>query len=225
MLPKNKASARLKEFDRQVENLLQKGYPQAAGISTTEFFERIKPLRARLGNVAAGELDIEKGRLPFVIVVKSNFVPVETAMQLVEWAGKKGFTNLYPVKPEDFQPIADVKIPDGIAYLLVDIDRGKKNLDIAPADALKRIQRANRSPLTIDEGIAVITHYPEFLKKNNCFSLLGSRRGDLRVPALWLSENKPKLGWCWNGNSHPWLGSASCAKRVGITDQIRLEAA
>ncbi len=220
-----KTHAKLNEFERQLANLLQKGYPQAARVSDAEFLKHIEPLYARLENLALCEPDLERGRLPFVIVVKTQFVAADTAMQLVERAGKKGFTNLYPVNPEDFQPIADVKIPNGMTYLLVDIDRGKKTLNLAPADALKRIRRAKRSPLTLDEGIAVITHYPEFLKKNNCFSLLASRCGDLRVPAIWLSENKPKLGWCWNGNPHTWLGSASGAKRIGLKDQIRPKAA
>ncbi|MEI2690845.1 MAG: DUF5701 family protein [Anaerolineae bacterium] len=48
--------------------------------------------------------------------------------------------------------------------------------------------------------------------------LLASRCGDKRVPAFWLSQNRPKLGWCWAGNPHTWLGSASCAERVGTAD-------
>ncbi|WP_371413026.1 DUF5701 family protein [Thiomonas sp. X19] len=57
---------------------------------------------------------------------------------------------------------------------------------------------------------------PDFLQPNHCFSMLASRCGDKRVPALWLSESRPKLGWCWAGNPHTWLGSASCANRVGV---------
>lgn len=49
--------------------------------------------------------------------------------------------------------------------------------------------------------------------KNQCFSRVGSRSGDRRVPALWISQGRPKLGWCWAGNPHTWLGSASCGAR------------
>jgi hypothetical protein len=56
--------------------------------------------------------------------------------------------------------------------------------------------------------------------------LLGSRCGDRRVPALWISggsardggtarRGAAKLGWCWAGNHHTWLGHASAAQRVG----------
>ena len=44
--------------------------------------------------------------------------------------------------------------------------------------------------------------------------LAGSRCGDRRVPALWISEGAPKLGWCWAGNPHTWLGTASAGSRT-----------
>ncbi len=123
---------------------------------------------------------------------------------------------MHPVEPDSFEPIERLQIPDGMAYLLADIDTGKGTLNITPNDALKMIEKENRFPLTIDEGVAVITHHPEILRDENCFSLLGSRRGDRRVPALWISKGKPRLGWCWAGNPHTWLGSASCGYRVGL---------
>nr|WP_078662821.1 DUF5701 family protein [Streptomyces bicolor] len=44
-------------------------------------------------------------------------------------------------------------------------------------------------------------------------SLLGSRSGGRRVPALWISHKPPTLGWCWEGNPHTWLGVASASGR------------
>ena len=122
---------------------------------------------------------------------------------------------MHPVEPNSFKPIEGLQIPHGMAYLLVDIDTGKGTLNITPDDALKMIEKENRSPLTIDEGVALVTHHPEILRNSNCFSLLGSRRGDRRVTALWISGGKPRLGWCWAGNPHTWLGLASCGSRVG----------
>jgi hypothetical protein len=205
-----------KEFDLQVNNLLQKGYAEAANISTIEFLKHFEPLKERILDLSLTEIDIEQGKLPFVIVVKSDLVNVEKAMSLVEREGKKGITKLYPREPKDFKIIDGINIPNGMAYLLVDIDRGKENINIIPSEALKLIQNKNRTPLTIDEGIAIITQYPEFLIKNNCFSLLASRfSSDKRVPAIWINhEKRSNLGWCWDGNPHTWLGSASCGSRV-----------
>ncbi|MDD5702956.1 MAG: DUF5701 family protein, partial [Dehalococcoidales bacterium] len=81
----------------------------------------------------------------------------EKAMLLVEREGKAGIIRMYPVKPESFKPIVGVHLPNPMAYLLVDIERGKDTNNIVPSDALKIIQKRNRSPLTIDEGVAILT--------------------------------------------------------------------
>ncbi|GLW10154.1 hypothetical protein Misp01_52830 [Microtetraspora sp. NBRC 13810] len=82
-----------------------------------------------------------------------------------------------------------------------------------PNDAMDVIAGRDRTLLTIEEGIALITHFPQILVRNKCFSLGGSRSGDRRVPAIWISERSPKLGWCWAGNPHTWLGMASASTR------------
>jgi hypothetical protein len=204
------------EFDRQTSNLIHKGYPEAANQSVAAFLQHIEPLKEHLGELPLVETDFEKGRLPFVIVIKSDWMPVETAMSLVAYAGKNGVTKLYPREPADFAIIDEVHLPDSLAYLLVDIDRGQETINRSPAEAMQMIKNENRSPLTIDEGIAIVTQYPQFLIKNNCFSLLASRYSrDKCVPAIWINGAKQaNLGWCWDGNPHTWLGSASCHSRI-----------
>ena len=118
-----------------------------------------------------------------------------------------------------YHPLPELDVPTGPAYLLLDVDRGEEFCGVRPEDALPVIRSRGRTPLTIDEGIAVVTHCPELLEKNKCFMLSGSRRHDRRVPALWISERAPKLGWCWDGNPHTWLGVASAGGRApaGVT--------
>lgn len=204
------------EFDRQVTNLLQKGYPKIAGLAKQVFLKHIEPLKKKLDKLALPEVDLEKGRLPFVIVIKNEMVVSEKAMTLTEKNGRKGVTILRPHTSQNFKTIDEVSVPEKMAYLLLDIDRGKENINLPPNEAMKLIKKSKRSPLTIDEGIAIITHFPEFLIKNNCFSLLASRTGtDQRVPAVWINAKKePNLGWCWDGNPHTWLGSASAVSRA-----------
>jgi hypothetical protein len=205
-----------KEFDRQVENLLRNEYPKLAGLTEAAFVRQAEPLRGRLGELAVPEGQSEEGRVPFVIVIKRGLVAEEEALSLVERKGKRGFTSMQADDIKGFVPVEEVTIPDAMAYLVVDIDTGKDTLNVTPEDAFEIIKRENRSPLTLDEGIALLTHYPEVLRKNNCFYMLGSRCGDRRITALWLSSGKPRLGWCWAGNPHTWLGSASCRGRVVI---------
>lgn len=202
------------EFDRQVETLVRRGYPKAARIGAKDFRAQMEPLRAVLGDLAAPEERAD--RVPFAIVVNNDLVAREKAMPLVELKAKTGFTTMEADDLERFEPIDGVEIPGGIAYLIEDVDTGRATLNVTPDDAMKRIKGDGRSPLTVDEGIALVTHHPEILRTGNCFSMLGSRCGDRRVTALWISGGRPRLGWCWAGNPHTWLGSASCARRTLI---------
>lgn len=214
-MPNNKIDIR-SEFERQSNILTEKGYPQAAKLSRADFLEHLAPLANSVENLPVNTVNLEEGYIPFVIVVTAGLVPTLQAMAKVERQGKQGVTKLYPHEPTDFQPIESVSVPDAPVYLLVDVDRGKTTINKAPNEAMNLITKENRSPLTIDEGVAIVTHYPDFLMRNNCFSLLASRHTkDKRVPAIWINSKKhPNLGWCWDGNPHTWLGSASCKERI-----------
>ena len=191
------------EFDRQVATLLAKGYPRLARVAEDTFVDEIQPLRERAPDGG------------FVIVVRRELVPTREALGAIELAGKRAFTDMGDL--DRFQPIDGIDLPAALAYLVADVDTGADTLNVTPDDALSRIENAGRSPLTIDEGVALVTHHPEVLKERNAFSILGSRCGDRRVPALWVSKGRPRLGWCWAGNPHTWLGSASCGGRIGAS--------
>jgi hypothetical protein len=197
------------ELDRQVENLIRKGYPQLAGMTMAAFRRCVAPLGERIA-----ELPGASEAVPFVLVV-AGAVAAERAMPLVELDGKQGFTRMEADELARFRPIEGVELPGGFAYLVADVDTGGDTLNVTPDDALETIAGRGRSPLTIDEGIALVTQFPEVLRTRNCFSMLGSRCGDRRVTAMWISARRPRLGWCWAGNPHTWLGSASCGGRLG----------
>ena len=150
-----------------------------------------------------------------VLVLARDVVPVADAAGRVERRGRPVVLGqLDPEELDAYAPIAAVRLPDGPAYLAVDVDLGVASRDVRPEDALRAILAAGRSPLTLDEGIALVLQQPEAIARNWGFSMAGSRRGDQRVPAFWISEGRPKLGWCWDRNPHTWLGTASCARRV-----------
>jgi hypothetical protein len=202
----------LNEFDRQLEHLKQKNYHALIGADI--FADIFKPLRERVAHLEYRPPDLDVGMLPFVIVVNSERVPVEAMMERLEYQRKPGVIGMFPTEPKHFTPISSAIIPRSEVYLLLGIDRGSSTLDVAPNAALKMLWAQQRLPLTIAEGIALVTQFPDFLRKNNCFSLLASRSGDRRVPAIWISEQRAKLGWCWEGNPHAWLGSASAMARA-----------
>jgi Family of unknown function (DUF5701) len=204
------------EFERQLDKLVERGYPRAGGLSAAAFRRRLEPLR----EVASGLEDLpprsEPEGAPFVVVVNGDLLSAAQAIALVERRDKAGFSVLDPDDLERFEPIETVELPGGSAYLIVDVDTGQDTRNVTPEDALERIESGGRSPLTVEEGITLITQRPEAVARNAGFSLPGSRCGDRRVTALWISNGRPKLGWCWAGNPHTWLGSASCARRVGV---------
>ncbi|HEX7188934.1 MAG TPA: DUF5701 family protein [Actinomycetes bacterium] len=203
------------EFDRQVDRLLALGYPREGGLTEDAFTELLAPLRDEALARGAAMDEPARDRVPFVVVVTKHVVPAERAMPLTCLRGKPGFVSADMSDVHRFEPIERVDLPDKHAYLLLDVERGDDLLDVRPNDALVTITGRGRTPLTVDEGIALVTAFPEMLEKNHCFSLVASRCGDKRVPALWISKGAPKLGWCWAGNPHTWLGSASCGGRVG----------
>ncbi|MFL6127434.1 MAG: DUF5701 family protein [Mycobacteriales bacterium] len=70
------------------------------------------------------------------------------------------------------------------------------------------------APLTVDEGVALVTHFPASLVRNHC-TLAGSRRGEPLVPAPWISKRRLHPVLVPTGDPHSWLGVASTAARLG----------
>ncbi|QNQ10095.1 DUF5701 family protein [Sphingomonas alpina] len=207
---------RTQEFDRQTGVLVDRGYPQHSGLGETAFRALLAPLAEKVVILQVSAGDMETGKLPFVIAVKSELVATDVQMAAVSKDGRQGVSKLYPRSASDFRVTADTVLPASPAYLISDIDRGQLNRNLPPNEALVLIKGKARLTLTIEEGIAIATQFPDFLRKNNCYSLLASRHpGDQRVPAIWINAaRQPNLGWCWDGNPHTWLGSASCASRT-----------
>lgn len=97
----------------------------------------------------------------------------------------------------------------------------------SPDEALPHIENEGRRPLTVNEGISWLLQQPERLEPGYCFMTIASRKKkgkalDTRTPAIWISggtgrdgrtnKGAPKVGWCWAGNRHTWLGFASAKK-------------
>jgi hypothetical protein len=191
------------------------GYPGLAGRSEPEFRGSVEPLRERADSLA-GEDTVST--VPVVLVVTREVVsPYDTVPLLhLDGGSKPGRVdrNHEEGDLDGYHPIDGCE-PPAAAYLLVGVERGEEFCNVRPEDATRTIRERGRTPLTIDEGIALVTQVPPVLEKNKCFMLAGSRRHDRRVPALWISERAPKLGWCWDGNPHTWLGTASAGSRLG----------
>ena len=205
-------------FEEQVNRLVELGYPALAGLSENAFRDELAPLAQEAHRLDEVPLSEEPGRTAYAVVVTRTLVDPTATVPVLRLVGgrKPGVVdrNHAPGDLATYDPLPELEVPQAAAYLLVDVDRGEEFCGVRPEDALPVIRERGRTPLTIDEGIAVVTQAPHLLEKNKCFMLSGSRRSDRRVPALWISERAPKLGWCWDGNPHTWLGVASAGKRI-----------
>jgi hypothetical protein len=218
------------ELDRQLERLVDLGYGRLTGLGDAGLRSAVEPLR---GTVVARTSALQRPResgMPFVLVVAPRLAPPLATMPLITRGArhpKPGFVSPDTLDVDTFVPIDGVEVPEVDVYLLLDVERGDEYLSWRPDDALPAITERGRTPLTVHEGIALVTLFPDALVKNRCFMLLGSRCGDRRVPALWISggserdggssrRGAAKLGWCWAGNLHTWLGHASAGERVVV---------
>jgi hypothetical protein len=131
---------------------------------------------------------------------------------------------------DDFAPLPDVAVPDAPVYLLEGLDRGDHLANRSPDEVYPELARTGRTPLLLTEGVQWVLQSPQVLARNACFMTIGSRLRrpngtlDARTPAVWISNgtgrdgrerrDAPKVGWCWAGNRHTWLGFASASART-----------
>jgi len=205
----------LPSTSEQVDRLVELGVPDLAGLTPLAF-------RAH----AAG-LPAEGG----LVVVHPALVPASALTPLLSRGGRPGFVVVDLADLDEFAPVEGVELPDRPLYLLRDVDRGDDLRSWSPDEAMPEIVGRGRTPLTTSEGICWLLQQPERLEPNHCFMTIASRkpkatgRGlDARTPAIWIgggtgrdakhSKGAPKVGWCWAGNRHTWLGFAHAAARV-----------
>ena len=162
------------------------------------------------------------------LVIIGSATP-ESLAPLIDRRGKAGFVVTDMVDVDLFKPIPESQPPETPIYLAENLERGDEMANWSPNEALSEIVARGRTPLTLTEGILWALQRPEILVRNHCFMTIGSRlpkpdgRLDARTPALWISNgtgrdgtarrDAPKIGWCWAGNRHTWLGFASAAGR------------
>lgn len=202
------------ELDRQVTAYLELGVGELLGLDTDGFRALVRPMSHVVAGIdpapAATEAD---DAVAFVLVVP---VPdVNDLAPAMRRGAKLGVSVIGRDEAPTYRPLPGLEVPAG-PYLLWGVDTGSEFCDVRPEDALTVVVGRGRTPLTIDEGVALAVVRPDMLRPNRCFSLMGSRTGtNQRVPAVWISERRAKLGWCWDRNPHSWLGAASAAGRHG----------
>ena len=204
----------------QAERLISLGVHELAGIPADE-------LRAFAEAAESGTG--ESGDSNALLAVHPDRAPASALAPLLRRDDKPGFVVVDMPDVDDFAPDT-VELPDAPLYVITGIDRGDRMANWSPEEALPALAKEDRTPLLLTEGIHWVLQQPTALERNRCFMTIGSRLRkangtlDARTPAIWISNgtgrdgrerrNAPKVGWCWWGNRHTWLGFASATGRV-----------
>lgn len=199
----------------QAQRLIDLGVAATAGIA---------PADLRAAAAAAPEQSL--------LVIRPDLAPVSTLAPLLVRNGKPGFVVVDMPDVDQFAPLADLDQPESPVYALQQLSRGDELRNWSPDEALPVLTDAGRTPLTLAEGVHWLLQQPEILVENHCFMTIGSRlrkpngRLDSRTPALWISggtgrdgkerKGAAKVGWCWAGNRHTWLGFGSAGSRAPL---------
>jgi hypothetical protein len=193
------------ELARQTDTLLSLGYPDRLRSGAETLRDR---LRARLED----EVVTEPSRASFVLVPGPSVLPVSERVPLLRLGGRAGTLSRHFQDVDTFRPV--VPVPDAEIYAVVGVERGEEFCGARPAEAAAVLTERGRTMLTLEEGLAFLHAVPAALEKNKCFHIAASRGRDQRVPALWIADRAPHLGWCWENNHHTWLGVASAEDRI-----------
>lgn len=171
---------------------------------------------------------VGQARAGDLLVVHPRLVPTADLVPLITLGERSGFVV------EDLEDLAEfgaapgVDVPDADLYTVRDPQRGDEFANHSPDEVDPQVRARGRDLMTVAEGVCWALQHPTVIERNHCFMTTGSRRPtarglDARTPALWISngtgrdgrerKDAPKLGWCWAGNRHTWLGIASVAGR------------
>ncbi|MFE7767680.1 DUF5701 family protein [Streptomyces sp. NPDC057438] len=211
----------LPPLSAQAERLIELGVHEIAGLSADE-------VRAYAEGAGAAPAPAPGGGV--LLAVHPDLAPASALAPLMRRDGRPGFVVTDMSDVDRFTPSA-IELPETPLHLVGGLDRGDHMADWSPEEALPALTEEGRTPLLLTEGIHWVLQQPEILERNHCFMTIGSRlrkdngTPDARTPAIWISNGSgrdgverrdaPKVGWCWWGNRHTWLGFASATGRAG----------
>ena len=222
---------------KQVNTITERKYHIPTGLSESDFVNRhIMPLKQLLVENDK-DTKIDESRIPILVVVPNTIVPLSYQLERI----RESINDIqleHIIKPEWFENAQGVSTPDK-PYLLIDVETGHTMKNTTPKKCVEIFNDQKRFALTVDEGIALISHFPEVLK-SHWVDLPGSilihkfvgenvmKRGMLSslppafakatfVPTLnYIHYNYLRLYYIYEVTETPYSGSASCANRLSL---------
>ena len=224
-------------FAKQVNTIIERKFHIPTGLSESEFVNRhLMPLKQLLARNIKGT-KIEKSHIPILTVIPNTIVPLSYQLERT----RESINDMqleHIIKPEWFENAPGVSTPDK-PYLLIDVETGYTMKNTTPKKCVEIFNDQGRFALTVDEGITLISHFPEVLE-SHWVDLPGSvlihkfvgedvmKRGMLSslppafakatfVPTLnYIHYNYLRLYYIYEVTETPYSGSASCASRLSL---------
>ncbi|MEO7069191.1 MAG: DUF5701 family protein [Nostocoides sp.] len=211
------SAAPLPSLVEQAERLVTLGVADLAGIDPRQ-------VRAAVATSASGD---------GLLAIRPSLLDIARVAPFLRHRERHGFVVEDLTDLGEFGPTAAADVPDSDVYVVAALDRGDEFANWSPDEADPVIASRERLGLTVQEGVLWLLQSPGVLERGRCFMTTGSRlrrpdgRLDARTPALWISNgtgrdgrdrrHAPKVGWCWAGNRHTWLGIASAGAKTPLT--------
>ncbi|GEL93854.1 DUF5701 family protein [Cellulomonas composti] len=198
----------------QAERLVSLGLHLPAELEADDLVARARTLEDRTGAL---------------LVLDRRIAPASALAPLLRLGALPGFVVEDMTDVDAFAPVDGIDVPDAPLYVVDGIDRGDDLRGWSPDEADVEIAARGRTRLLLTEGLHWALQATGVVAPNHCLMTSGSRvrradgRLDARTPALWISggtgrdgrerRGAPKIGWCWAGNRHTWLGIGSATGR------------
>jgi len=195
-------------FDKRLERLRTVGCP--------EFI--LRKLIMKKGEVVSNAcaLNMVDDSVSLIPVIPSCYLTIYSQLEMINFSGVKGDTALESTciinALKNNISRDEGKIFDDL-YFMLDIDYGVNTENLTCAEACEKIRGKDRSPLTVQEIIAILLQQtdPPF-----CNLLAGGSRyeqGD-SIPFYTTEADKPLLKTCFYNTLHPNSITPSCRARV-----------
>jgi hypothetical protein len=224
-------------FSQQIKTIIEKKFHVPTGLSESDFINRhIMPLKQLLVRNDK-DTKIEGRGIPILVVVPHTIVPLSYQLERI----RESINDIqleHLIKPEWFENAKGVSTPDK-PYLLLDVETGYAMKNTTPKKCVQTFSDKGRFALTVEEGIALISHFPEVLeshwidlpgsvlihkfvgedvmKRDMLSSLPPAFAKATFVPTLnYLYYNYLRLYYIYEVTETPYSGSASCANRLSL---------
>jgi hypothetical protein len=224
-------------FSDQISRVIEKKFHIMAKLSESEFINgHIMPLKQLLNKYNI-DATVRENRIPLLIVVPHTIVPLSFQLDSIMMDINKKKLE-YIIKPEWFTNAQGISTPNK-PYVLLDVETGYAMINTTPKKCVQTFHDEGRFALTIDEGLSLITHFPEVLASHwldlpgselihKCAGQDARKRGQLGSlpPAFGMTTFIPTLYYKYYDNlmlyyineatETPYSGSASCGQRLSL---------